>query len=1035
MSDSTLDLVIPGRARSADARAARRLERLSSRAQETELALAAVVEGRGAFVWTAEPGMGASATLELVCEAVVAATVAHPPVVVHCRPPAGAPVPGAAVAALVSQVVQLSGRTVPPRLERALDLTEPAYAYPPEVAAVALAELFVEAFETTTVVLVADDLHLLDERSRAVLVALVGHRRAPVVLLATAADGALDASSTPFELRKVPPLAAADALHLLLVERRLAVAPHVAAHLARRLVGNAAAIVQTADLLTPEQLAGGAILPDPLPVVPAVRRLLGDRLALLTTEQRHALLVAAVAVVDRTELLLAAVDQTMDEVLDGPLAEHLVLVGGRFAFVDPRVRALVHGDARLAERTAAHAALAEAHRRAGEDDVAVWHGALATLAGDPGLVPGLLRIAARHLDRGDVVWAHEVAREAASQADGAHRAEAFAVAGIAALKSGHVQDAADWLRKASRSGDDALRARTLGPLVAALTLAEGQVPDDVLTPYLRPAGAGPAAAARPGITCGVVTAARLHAERGDGVSASQLLDTAAYLCPSGGDADPRTLAELALGRTWAATFGVGERPAHVPDDGLGPDHEAYVQVCRALAVAADDHPEAAAQTLASAVASLAPVRDEARWFDGPATALTPLAEAHVRLAQVLVDVWRGNLTRAADEIADAAFRLPLGLPFAGLGVAVARRVDMMTAGVVGSVATALEETCASPTARPVRLGLLVDRAMGAAFAHHVTQAATLLELAAERERPDSSRMLPLPGLDDVEAWVVAGRVDAAHRALSRRRVDAKELPPSLRAASLVRAELALAAPEELAQPVERATRVNRTTASPYEHARTDLCAARALVRAGELSRAHGLFLSAIELFAESGADAWANAAREELVDVVRHLGGHPDDATADRSPEAAGGTGAQVRAGEVRAGEVRAGVGPGVRTSVVGGAVVGGHGAVARAWHRPGAAVTGPAVVRVPDRCRLAARESEVSDDALAELRVRWADELTERELDVALLVVQGGSNREAADQLFLSVRTVEVHLGRVFRKLGVRSRVELTVLAHRVGR
>ncbi|MBE9941513.1 helix-turn-helix domain-containing protein, partial [Cellulosimicrobium cellulans] len=88
-----------------------------------------------------------------------------------------------------------------------------------------------------------------------------------------------------------------------------------------------------------------------------------------------------------------------------------------------------------------------------------------------------------------------------------------------------------------------------------------------------------------------------------------------------------------------------------------------------------------------------------------------------------------------------------------------------------------------------------------------------------------------------------------------------------------------------------------------------------------------------------------------------------------------------------------------------------------------------------PDACRLAVRESDVTDEALAELRGRWADELTERELDVALLVVQGASNREAADQLYLSVRTVEVHLGRVFRKLGVRSRVELTVLAHRVGR
>lgn len=981
------DYVVPEAVRRADIRSARRLERLSSRAQEVDLALAAVGEGHGALVWTAEPGMGASATLETVCEAVVAQRSTRPAVVLRCRPPTVPAAPGSAVAALVSQVSQLAGRATARGL-RAPDLADPASSRLPDVAAVALAELLVEAFGGATVVVVADDLHLLDDPSRSVLASLVAQRRAPVVLLATAPAGSLDASSGPFELRGVPPLAPADALHVLLVERRLAVAPHVAAHLARLLRGNAAAITQTAALLTPEQLAGSSILPDPLPEVPAVRSLLGDRLAALDDGERHALLVAAVAVVDRTELLLSATGLVVEEVLDGPLAEHLALVGGRFAFVDPRMRSLVHADARLAERTAAHAALASAHHRAEEEDVAVWHSALATLAGDPGLVPGLLRIARRHLDRGDVVWAHEVAREAASQASREHRAEAFALAGTAALRSGHVQDAADWLRKASRSGDDALRARTLGPLVAALTLAEGQVPDDVLSPYLRvgqPDDLAPDAV--PGVVTGVLTAARLHAERGDGVSAAQLLDTATSLAASCDD--DGTAAGLALARSWAAVFGVGE-PATGPDAGLGPDHEAYVQVCRAFALAGDDRVDDAAQALASAVASLAPVRDGGRWFDGPDVALTPLAEAHVRLAQALVDVWRGTLTRAADGLAEAAYRLPLGLPLAGLGVAAARRVDMMAQGVVGPVATALEETCASPTSRPVRLGLLVDRAIGAAFAHHVTQAATLLELAAERERPDSARMLPLPGLDDVEAWILAGRHDAAERALSRRRVDVKELPPSLRAALLARADVALAAPDDVEAPLERATRVNRTTASPYEHARTDLCAARALVRAGEPQRAHGLFLSAIELFDDAGADAWAGVSREEHADVVRHLGGPVADEPDD--PPAA---------------------------------------ALAR-FHAT------PAVVRravPPDACRLAVRESDVSDEALADLRVRWADELTERELDVALLVVQGASNREAADQLYLSVRTVEVHLGRVFRKLGVRSRVELTVLAHRVGR
>lgn len=61
-----------------------------------------------------------------------------------------------------------------------------------------------------------------------------------------------------------------------------------------------------------------------------------------------------------------------------------------------------------------------------------------------------------------------------------------------------------------------------------------------------------------------------------------------------------------------------------------------------------------------------------------------------------------------------------------------------------------------------------------------------------------------------------------------------------------------------------------------------------------------------------------------------------------------------------------------------------------------------------------------------------WTGPLTERESEVALLVADGSANREVALALHLSVRTVEVHLSRVFAKLGVRSRVELSILAHR---
>ena len=51
---------------------------------------------------------------------------------------------------------------------------------------------------------------------------------------------------------------------------------------------------------------------------------------------------------------------------------------------------------------------------------------------------------------------------------------------------------------------------------------------------------------------------------------------------------------------------------------------------------------------------------------------------------------------------------------------------------------------------------------------------------------------------------------------------------------------------------------------------------------------------------------------------------------------------------------------------------------------------------------------------------------LTPTEERVAGLVAQGRSNKEVADALFVSVRTVEANLTRIYAKLGVRSRTEL---------
>ena len=55
------------------------------------------------------------------------------------------------------------------------------------------------------------------------------------------------------------------------------------------------------------------------------------------------------------------------------------------------------------------------------------------------------------------------------------------------------------------------------------------------------------------------------------------------------------------------------------------------------------------------------------------------------------------------------------------------------------------------------------------------------------------------------------------------------------------------------------------------------------------------------------------------------------------------------------------------------------------------------------------------------------AAELTAAEATVARLAADGLTTRAISAVVFCSARTVETHLQRVYRKLGVRSRVELT--------
>jgi non-specific serine/threonine protein kinase len=75
-----------------------------------------------------------------------------------------------------------------------------------------------------------------------------------------------------------------------------------------------------------------------------------------------------------------------------------------------------------------------------------------------------------------------------------------------------------------------------------------------------------------------------------------------------------------------------------------------------------------------------------------------------------------------------------------------------------------------------------------------------------------------------------------------------------------------------------------------------------------------------------------------------------------------------------------------------------------------------------------------LSDEPEQAWRTGRGPGLTRREIEVARLVSAGLTNREVAARLYLSVRTVDVHVDRILTKLGFRSRNQLTAWTHAQG-
>ncbi len=78
--------------------------------------------------------------------------------------------------------------------------------------------------------------------------------------------------------------------------------------------------------------------------------------------------------------------------------------------------------------------------------------------------------------------------------------------------------------------------------------------------------------------------------------------------------------------------------------------------------------------------------------------------------------------------------------------------------------------------------------------------------------------------------------------------------------------------------------------------------------------------------------------------------------------------------------------------------------------------------------------EPEVAGKMMQKMRRKTEilphEELTNREMEILLLMTQGKSNQEIADELFIAIKTVKVHVSNILAKLQVQDRTQAVIYA-----
>jgi DNA-binding NarL/FixJ family response regulator len=728
--------------------------------------------------------------------------------------------------------------------------------------AVGTLSLLAEVAEEQPVLCMVDDAQWLDRASADALTFAARRLEADGIVLLFAAR---DDDPRSFTAPGVPELRLGglerEAADALLTERAGSeLAPEVRDHLVDATGGNPLALLELPSSLSPDQLAGRAPLPHPLPVSAAVERAFLDRVHDLPETTRAVLMVAAAeetgdpAVVFSAARALGADAEALGAAETAGL---LHIADGRIWFRHPLVRSAVYRGATSMQRQAVHRALAAALHGDEHADRRAWHKASAAIEPDPEVAEELERTAGRARRRsGYAAAARALERSAELTAAAEPRARRLAAAADAAWLAGLPDRALALLDRAASVGQQPRQRADIEHLRGVIELRCG-VPAYAFT--ILASASAEVAAVDPSKALAMLLAAREAASYAGDASLTIEAGRRAARLPLGeghGHIDRFTLALL---------VGIGSIVEGDTATGAPLLREAV-----ALARAFDD-----ASRLGSAGAAARYLGDDAATHDFYARAVARArATGEVAMLPYLLE-YLAVSDLAAGRYAAATASASEGLRLAtetGQESSVCRNLATL------AMVTALqggEQACRSHAdealARAVPRGLRLQAASA-------TWALALLELGLNRPAEALNRLdglaagsetahevvalLAVPDL--VEAAVRADQTQRAQTTLARFERWAAHATPPWALALVPRCRGLLSAGAVADRHFAEALRLHSAGGRPFDRARTELVYGEALRRARRRAEAREHLRTALTTFEQLGAAPWAERARAEL---------------------------------------------------------------------------------------------------------------------------------------------------------------------------